>query len=121
MPTQRRAGTLDDMTELDRDRGAALVGFTASAALLVLTVSAYLNGTFAHLGWHGGEYAYAFLWIAIGSTVVGGVIRLAAPAPWRSIGSGLAVGGIGGVLILVLLIIAFFVLLATSDWGISVP
>jgi hypothetical protein len=29
------------MTELDRDRGAAFLGFTASAALLVLTVGAY--------------------------------------------------------------------------------
>lgn len=109
------------MTELDRDRGAAFFGFTASAALLVLTVGAYFNDTFAHLGWQGGEYAYAFVWTAIGLTVVGGVIRLAAPAPWRSVGAGLAVGGIGGVVVLAVLIIAFFVLLATSDWGISVP
>lgn len=109
------------MTTADRDRGAALAGFVASAGLLVLTVGAYFNDTFAHLGWQGGEYAYAFVWTAIGLSVVGGVIRLAAPAPWRSVGAGLAVGGIGGVVVLAVLIIAFFVLLATSDWGISVP
>ncbi|MET8758795.1 hypothetical protein [Lentzea sp. NPDC004782] len=109
------------MTELDRDRGAAFLGFTVSAALLVLTVGTYFNDSLSHLGWQGGEYAYAFLWIAIGSTVVGGVIKFAAPAPWRSIGAGLAVGGIGGVLVVLVLIVTFFVLLATNDWGISVP
>lgn len=109
------------MTALDRDRGAAFFGFTVSAALLALTVGAFFNDTFADLGWRGGEYAYAFVWIAIGSTVVGGVIRLVAPAPWRSIGAGLAVGGIGGVVVLIVLIVAFIVLLATSDWSVTVP
>ncbi|MGW4211174.1 hypothetical protein ACWEIJ_24500 [Lentzea sp. NPDC004789] len=109
------------MTELDRDRGAAFLGFTVSAALLVLTVGAYFNDSLAHLGWQGGEYAYAFLGIAIGSTVVGGVIKLAAPAPWRSVGAGLAVGGIGGAVVVAVLVLAFVVLLATSDWGITVP
>ena len=109
------------MTELERGRVAAIAGFSIPAVLFLLTTYAYLNDYFEHVGWQGGEYAYAYIWIAIGSTVVGGVIRLVAPAPWRSVGSGIAVGGFGGVLVLILLLVLFFVLLATGDWGISVP
>jgi hypothetical protein len=65
----------DGTTEPGRDRGAAFLGFTISAALLALTVGAYFNDSLSRLGWQGGEYAYAFVWIAIGSTVIGGVVR----------------------------------------------
>ncbi|GGN03502.1 hypothetical protein GCM10011609_48220 [Lentzea pudingi] len=101
------------MTEIDRGRLAALAGFATSAVLLVLTFTAFLTDAMRSLGWQGGEYAYSFVWIALGSLVVGGVVKTAAPAPWRSAGSGLLVAGAVGVLIVFALIVTFIVALTS--------
>ncbi|MET9629777.1 hypothetical protein ABZX92_20165 [Lentzea sp. NPDC006480] len=103
------------MTELDRARGAALVGFTATAALLVLTVAAYLNDSLESLGWQGGEYAYTFVWTAIGAILVGAVVKAASPGPWRSIGSGMLWAGTVGVVVVIVLVVGF--VWALSNFG----
>ncbi|HEX8869312.1 MAG TPA: hypothetical protein VF821_26865 [Lentzea sp.] len=102
------------MTELDRGRVAALAGFFAPAVLLTLTVVAYLNDSLASLGWQGGEYAYAFVWIALGSALAGVAVRVAAPVPWRSAGSGMAWAGTAGVLIVISLVVLF--VWAVAHW-----
>ncbi|SER47703.1 hypothetical protein [Lentzea albida] len=95
------------MTEIDRGRLAALAGFATTAVLLTLTVIAFLNDTFESFGWRGGEYAYSFIWIALGSALVGLVVKVAAPAPWRSAGTGLALAGSVGVLVVIALVVTF--------------
>lgn len=102
------------MTELDRGRVAAMAGFLVPVSLLVLTVFAYLNN-FGPLGWQGGEYAYAFVWIAFGSVLAGVVVRAAAPTPWRSLGSGMAWAGGAGVLVVLVLIVLF--VWAVANWN----
>ncbi|MGW6934563.1 hypothetical protein ACWGE0_31195 [Lentzea sp. NPDC054927] len=103
------------MTQIVRDRHAALLGFAASATLLTATVVTFLQDSLAFLGWQGGEYAYAFIWITIGLIVAGAVLRATAPSPWRSIGSGMAWAGAIGVLVVIVLIILFIV--AFSNWN----
>lgn len=98
------------MTELDRGRVAALSGFLIPLALLALAMYVYVTDSFESIGWRGGEYAYSFMWIALGSVVIGAVVRLAAPAPWRSVGSGMMLAGSAGVLV----VIALFVLIMVS-------
>ena len=89
------------MTELDRSRAAALAGFSVPAALLALTVFAFLNDTMKPIGWHGGEYAYAFVWITFGAALAGLVVRATAPGPWRSLGAGLALAGAAGLVVVI--------------------
>lgn len=103
------------MTELDRGRTAAFAGFAAIAGLLVLIVVAFTNDYLDPLGWQGGEYAYAFVWTAIGSLVLGGVVKVAAPGPWRSIGSGMLLAGALGVAAVIAMIVVFAV--ALSQWN----
>lgn len=103
------------MTELDRSRVAALAGFSVPAALLVLTVFAFLNDTLKPIGWQGGEYAYAFVWITFGSALAGLVVRAAAPSPWRSLGAGLAWAGAAG-LVVVIALVALLVW-AVANWN----
>ena len=91
------------VTKLDRRRGAILAGFLFPFALLTLIAFAYRNDSFASIGWRGGEYANAFVWTAIGSIVVGAVVRLTAEAPWRSIGSGMILLGSIGMLVVIAL------------------
>ncbi|MET9225443.1 hypothetical protein [Lentzea sp. NPDC003310] len=95
------------MTETDRGRLAALGGFATTAVLLVLTVVAFLTNALRPLGWQGGEYAYSFVWIALGSAIAGLAVRVAAPAPWRSAGKGMAIAGTAGVVVVITLIVAF--------------
>ncbi|MEV6711401.1 hypothetical protein AB0M48_05075 [Lentzea sp. NPDC051208] len=95
------------MTEIDRGRLAALAGFATTAVLLVLTVVAFLNDALESFGWQGGEYAYSFLWIALGSAIAGLVVKVAAPAPWRSAGTGMALAGTAGVVVVITLVIVF--------------
>ncbi|KJK45090.1 hypothetical protein UK23_27370 [Lentzea aerocolonigenes] len=100
------------MTEIDRARSAALVGFTATAALLVLTAAALLNPALDPFGGSGGGggggYVVAFFYIAIGSALVGVIVRKAAPAPWRSAGSGLVLAGLIGVAVFAALMLAVY-------------
>ncbi len=104
-----------EVTELDRGRTAAFAGFAAIAGLLVLIVVAFANDYLDPVGWQGGEYAYAFVWTAIGSIVLGRVVKAAAPGPWRSIGSGMLLAGTIGVVTVIALIVAFYV--ALTQWN----
>ncbi|MFD4638950.1 hypothetical protein ACFWN2_16660 [Lentzea sp. NPDC058436] len=103
------------MTEIDRGRLAALAGFAITAVLLVLTVVAFQTGAMESFGWQGGEYAYSFIWIALGSAVAGGVVKMAAPAPWRSAGTGLLLAGVVGVFVVIALIVTFVVALSNLN------
>jgi hypothetical protein len=103
------------VTELDRGRVAALAGFLVPLALLALTVFAYLNDSFEPVGWRGGEYALAFVWTAFGSFVIGTVLKIAAPAPWRSAGSGMMLAGSAGVLVVGALVVLFMVMLSKAS------
>ncbi|MFD9700798.1 hypothetical protein [Lentzea sp. NPDC059081] len=98
------------MTEIDRGKLASLAGFATPAVLLVLTAAALVDGTF---GWRGGAYLLAFFWIALGSAVAGGLVRVAAPDSWRSAGSGMVLAGTTGVVLFVVLVGAFLWALST--------
>jgi hypothetical protein len=101
-----------DVTELEHRRAAAFVGFAAAIGLLTLIVAAYLNDYPAPIRWRGGEYAYTFLGTTLGLGALGGVIKAAAPGPWRSIGSGMLVASAAG-LAFVMVIVGLFM------WGLS--
>ncbi|WP_143116076.1 hypothetical protein [Lentzea xinjiangensis] len=103
------------MTELDRARLAATAGFATTTVLLALTAAAYLNDSLEAFGWQGGEYAYAFVLIALGSALAGGVVKALAPRPWRPAGSGLLVAGGAGVAVVVLLVALF--VWAVANWN----
>lgn len=107
------------MTELDRGRVAALAGFLVPLALLALIMFAFVNDSFQPIGWRGGEYAFAFGWTALGSVVIGALVKFSAPAPWRSIGSGMMLAGSGGVLVVIALVV--LVTLAFSKAHLPVP
>ncbi|SDP39921.1 hypothetical protein [Lentzea jiangxiensis] len=77
------------------------------AVLLVLTVVALLTNALQSFGWQGGEYAYSFIWIALGSALAGLVVLVAAPAPWRSAGKDMAIAGTAGVVVVITLVVAF--------------
>jgi hypothetical protein len=115
MPCTRPFAHARRVTKLDRRRGAILTGFLVPLALLALIALAYRNDFFASSGWHGGEYAYAFIWTALGSIVVGAVVRLTAAAPWRSIGSGMMLVGSAGMLVVIALVVVFIAALANFD------
>ncbi|MGW6444095.1 hypothetical protein [Lentzea sp. NPDC055074] len=100
------------MTEIDRGRLAALAGFATTAVLLVLTVVAFQTNAMNSFGWQGGEYAYSFIWIALGSALAGILVKVAAPAPWRSAGTGMVLAGTVGVVVVITLFAAFL-------WAIS--
>ncbi|WP_434446472.1 hypothetical protein [Lentzea sp. E54] len=105
------------MTEIERGRAAATIGFAATTILLVLTVVAFRNDALESFGWQGGEYAYSFVWIALGSAVAGAVVKMAAPAPWRSAGSGLLLAGVIGVGVVIALIVVFVWALSNLQLG----
>ncbi|SFQ99362.1 hypothetical protein SAMN04488564_101839 [Lentzea waywayandensis] len=105
------------MTETVSGRAAGLAGFATAFLLLVFTFVAFQNDALKSLGWQGGEYAYAFIFVALGSAVLGVVLKAVAPAPWRSAGTGLILAGTLGVVVVVALIIAFVYALS----NLSVP
>ncbi|MEV6236981.1 hypothetical protein [Lentzea sp. NPDC051838] len=98
------------MTEIDRARGAAMAGFLVPAALLVLTVVALLS----NFGWQDGSYVVVFFYIALGSALTGAVVRVAAPAPWRSAWSGLVTAGVAGLGVFLALMVAIYWSLSNS-------
>lgn len=110
------AGDVNGVAERDRRSqrgpGAAFAGFLVSTALLTCVVVAF--GTSWVHGWRGGEYACAFLGVTLGSLVLGAGLAFARP-PWRSVGTGLLLGGLLGVLAAVAGVV--LVLVALSRWG----
>ncbi|MFJ5984647.1 hypothetical protein [Lentzea sp. NPDC092896] len=88
----------------DGGRLVALAGFTATAALLVLTFAALVTNALLPLGWQGPEYLVAFFCIALGSAIAGPVVKRAAPVPWRPAGSGMLLAGLAGLGLLVALV-----------------
>ena len=109
-------GETDPVIEVERRRrpGVAFAGFVVASALQVAVVVAYRAGYLADAGWRGGEYAYAFIGIAVGSIVLGGVLKLLGP-PWRSVGTGVLLAGTVGFAIVVAVFVS--VLVALSQWG----
>ncbi|MGI5501360.1 hypothetical protein [Lentzea sp. CA-135723] len=96
---------------------AGVAGFATTLGLLLLTFVSMQNDVLESLGWQGGQYAYAFIWIALGSVVAGVVLKVRSSARWKAFGTGLIIGGTFGVVLL----IAFFVLVAYSLSNLSVP
>jgi hypothetical protein len=106
-----------DVEQRKRKRpGVALAGFVPPFALLLAVMRAYQAEYFADLGWHGGEYAYAFIGVAAASVVVGLVLKFLRP-PWNSAGTGMVLAGTAGVVIVIVVIA--LVLVALSQWGSS--
>lgn len=92
----------------------AFAGYVVPVAMEVAVVAALRTGYFADAGWRGGEYAYAFIGIAVGSIVLGGVLKLLGP-PWRSVGTGVLLAGTVGFAVVVAVFVS--VLVALSRWG----
>lgn len=86
---------------------AATAGFAVTSLLLVLIAGSYLTDTFSSLDWQGGEYAYAFVWVTLGSVLMRAVVKAAAPAPWRSLGSGMLITGVVGIVVVLTLVVLF--------------
>ncbi|KOX20469.1 hypothetical protein ADK67_29665 [Saccharothrix sp. NRRL B-16348] len=94
--------------------GVAFAGFLVPFALQVAVMVAFRGQYFADAGWRGGEYAYAFIGVAVGSIVLGCVFKFLRP-PWNSVGTGLVLAGtLGFVIVLAVLAV---VLVALSQWG----
>lgn len=104
------------MTDLQQRKrpGMALAGFTVPFALQLAVMAAFRAGYFADAGWRGGEYAYAFIGVALGSIVVGCALKLARP-PWNSVGTGAVLAGALGSAIVVT--VFALVLVAFSRWS----
>ncbi|GLY53053.1 hypothetical protein [Lentzea sp. NBRC 102530] len=97
--------------------GAGMAGFATILGLLALLFLAMQSDVGRSVGFLGGQYAYSFFWLALAAVVAGVVLKVRAPAPWASFGTGLIIGGTFGVVLL----IAFFVLLAYALSNLSVP
>ncbi|MEU4747060.1 hypothetical protein AB0G02_42285 [Actinosynnema sp. NPDC023658] len=106
------------MTDVERRNrrrpGVAFAGFVPPSALLLGVMIAYRTGLFADLGWRGGEYAYAFIGVAVGSVVLGLVLKFFRP-PWNSVGTGMILGGTLGFVAVVVIIAV--VLVALARWS----
>ncbi|MBB5802593.1 polyferredoxin [Saccharothrix ecbatanensis] len=100
---------MEDLDQRKRKRpGVAFAGFLVPFALLMAVMAAHRAQSFDALGWHGGEYAYAFIGVALGAVVVGALLKAARP-PWPSVGTGMILAGTVGVLIAIA-IVALFVI-----------
>ncbi|CAL9540841.1 hypothetical protein SUDANB95_04193 [Actinosynnema sp. ALI-1.44] len=101
---------LGGMTEIDRRRTLGLAGFLLPCALLVALYCAYSSDTFASWGWLGGEYAYAFIGVAVGAILLGCVVKLVGlDKPGGAFGTGLVLGGTLGVLVVAAFVVVFLV------------
>ncbi|AYY14007.1 hypothetical protein EF847_16150 [Actinobacteria bacterium YIM 96077] len=107
------------MNELDqrpKRPGVAFAGFALPFVLLVSVALAYQAGSFAGIGWHGGEYAYAFVGVAAGSVLVGSLLIFARPgSPWKSFGSGMLLAGASGGVIAIAIIVLFMIAFSQSS------
>lgn len=95
--------------------GVAFAGFLLPCLLLLAVVLAYQAEYLSGLGWRGGEYAYAFLGVALGAALAGGLLKLVQRgSPWRSFGSGLLLGGTLGVVLTIVIIVLFVIALSRA-------
>ncbi|MFD7659341.1 hypothetical protein ACFV4N_35650 [Actinosynnema sp. NPDC059797] len=100
---------MDDLDRRARRRpGVAFAGALVPVALFLAVVEAYSSAAFADLGRRGGEYGYAFTGVAVGSIVVGLALEFLRP-PWNSVGTGLVVGGVLGLVAVVALFVTVLV------------
>ncbi|MEJ2852142.1 MULTISPECIES: hypothetical protein [unclassified Saccharothrix] len=98
------------MTEIDRRRLLGVGGFLLPCALLVGVYFAYSSNAFGSWGWKGGEYAYAFIGVAVGAILLGCVLKLVwLESPRGALGTGLVLGGTLGVVVVVALVVLFVV------------
>ncbi|XVS67350.1 hypothetical protein ACQPYE_15210 [Actinosynnema sp. CA-299493] len=104
------------MIDVERRKrpGVAFAGFLAPFAAQVAVLAAFQAGYFADAGWRGGEYAYAFIGVAVGSTVLGCVLKFFRP-PWNSVGTGLVLAGTLGFVVVLVAFAVFFAVL--SQWA----
>ncbi|GAA0539188.1 hypothetical protein GCM10010172_20480 [Paractinoplanes ferrugineus] len=76
----------------------AFLGYVVTVVPLAGIVAAYQNRAFEGVGWHGGQYAEAFV---VGTLVllVAGAVLQAWPAgsAWRSVGRGILLAGVTGI------------------------
>ncbi|MFI9817722.1 hypothetical protein [Saccharothrix variisporea] len=97
------------MTEIDQRRLWGLGGFLLPCALLVGLFLAYSSDTFGSWGWKGGEYAYAFIGVAVGAILLGCVLKLVwLESPRGALGTGLLLGGTLGVVVVFAIVVLFF-------------
>lgn len=83
-------------------------GFLTPLLLLSSAVLAYRAQRFADIGWRGGEYARAFIGVAIGAILLGGLLRLLRPrSPWSSFGFGMVLAGVLGIAIAIAIMALF--------------
>ncbi|GGS46954.1 MULTISPECIES: hypothetical protein [Actinokineospora] len=94
--------------------GAVFAGFLAPFALLVATVLAFVEDVFADRGWRGGEYATAFVAVAVVSLVAGVLLKATAPQPWRSVGAGMVRAGLLGLVAAFAAVVVL--LIALAQW-----
>lgn len=109
-PDGGKTGRVADVEERKRP-GMAFAGFATPFAVLVAVVAVAYS---ADLGWHGGEYAHAFLGIAAGSVVAGLVLQVF-DRPWSSVGVGMMLAGAFCVVAAVAFVVLFLV--AFSQWS----
>ncbi|WP_158853570.1 hypothetical protein [Saccharothrix deserti] len=106
---------MNDLDQRKRKRpGVAFAGFLVPCVLLSAVMLGYRSGYLAALGWRGGEYAYAFIGVAVGAVLVGCLLKLVRP-PWNSFGTGMILGGVLGVLSTIAIFV--LVMIALSRWG----
>ncbi|MFE9746722.1 hypothetical protein ACFYOT_17610 [Saccharothrix saharensis] len=103
------------MIDVERRKrpGVAFAGFVVPAALLIALVAAYQTGYFADAGWRGGEYAYAFIGVAVGAIVLGSALKFLRPS-WNSVGTGFLLAALLGFGVVVAVFVLFLV--ALSQW-----
>ncbi|WP_447001833.1 hypothetical protein ACRAKI_18925 [Saccharothrix isguenensis] len=100
---------MDELDQRKRKRpGVAFAGSLVPIALLLAVMATHRAQAFDVLGWHGGEYAYLFIGIAFGAIVVGALLKTARP-PWGSVGTGMILGGVLGVLIAIAVVALFLI------------
>jgi hypothetical protein len=90
------------MTDVQQRKrpGMAFAGFAVPFALQLAVMAAFRAESFADAGWRGGEYAYAFIGVAVGSIVLGCALKLVRP-PWNSVGTGAVLAGVLGFAIVI--------------------
>jgi len=99
------------MTDTAPRPGVGFLGFALATGLLTTLAVLTREDAFARFGWRGGEYALSFLAAASGA-VLGGVLLRQTRPPWRSLGTGLVVGGSVGLLLLVAVAVMLIVLVS---------
>ncbi len=106
-------GLVNDVEQRKRP-GVAFAGSVVPLVLLAAVVAAFRADYLAEAGWRGGEYAYAFIGIAVASIALGLVLKFLRP-PWNSVGTGLVLAGTLGFVIVV--VVFAVILVALSQWG----